>query len=27
VPVCALLYALLREAVDARQKRRESAVV
>lgn len=27
VPVCALMYALLREAVDARQKRRESAVV
>lgn len=27
VPVCALLYALLREAVDARQKRRESPVV
>ena len=27
VPVCALLYALLREAVDARQKRRGSAVV
>lgn len=27
VPVCALLYALLREAVDARQKRRESSVV
>lgn len=27
VPVCALLYALLREAVDARQNRRESAVV
>ena len=26
VPVCALLYALLREAVDSRQKRRESAV-
>ena len=27
VPVCALLYALLREAVDARQNRRESSVV
>ncbi len=27
VPVCALLYALLREAVDARQNRRESPVV
>ena len=27
VPVCALLYALLREAVDSRQKRRENAVV
>ena len=27
VPVCALLYALLREAVEARQNRRESSVV
>lgn len=27
VPVCALLYALLREAVDSRQKRSEEAVV
>ena len=27
VPVCALLYALLREAVDQRQKRREANVV
>lgn len=27
VPVCALLYALLREAVDSRQKRKENAVV